>query len=85
MQIVYALKVKIHYIIEKQQRKVIIIGGGISGIMTAYYLTKRNVEVELIEVNSWLGGRIHAIPFSDTYIEEGLQTISQAMDDGSRN
>lgn len=41
-------------------KKVIIIGGGVSGISAAYYALKNGFEVSLIESSSSLGGRINS-------------------------
>lgn len=37
------------------KRKVAVIGGGIAGLSTAYFLSKRGFEVEIFERNSWMG------------------------------
>jgi monoamine oxidase len=40
---------------------VIIIGGGAAGLMTAYELSKHNVQVTVLEAKDRLGGRIHTL------------------------
>lgn len=40
---------------------VIIIGGGISGLMTAYQLSKYKIPVTMLEAKNRLGGRIHTV------------------------
>jgi monoamine oxidase len=42
-------------------RKVIIIGGGLSGLLLAYLLEQKGYEVKLLEASSRLGGRIQTI------------------------
>ena len=40
---------------------VIIVGGGISGLFTAYKLSKTDLKILLIEMHEDLGGRGHTI------------------------
>jgi monoamine oxidase len=40
---------------------VIIIGAGLSGLVTAYHLKKRNINFKILEAQSRLGGRIETI------------------------
>lgn len=42
-------------------RKVLVIGGGLSGLAAASYLSHNNFEVTLIESTSKLGGKTHSI------------------------
>ncbi|MBS1970143.1 MAG: FAD-dependent oxidoreductase [Bdellovibrionales bacterium] len=37
-------------------KKVVVVGGGFSGLVTAYYLSRRGMDVELHEASSRLGG-----------------------------
>jgi monoamine oxidase len=41
--------------------KIIIIGAGLSGLMIAYLLRKKGIEVLLLEANSRIGGRIETV------------------------
>lgn len=52
-------------------RRVGIIGGGISGLCTAYRLKKQGVEVVLLEKNSMVGGNIKTESFDSFLIEYG--------------
>lgn len=38
--------------------KVIIVGGGLSGLLVAYLLSKKNIDATILEASSRLGGRI---------------------------
>lgn len=42
------------------KQKIIILGGGVSGISAAFYGIKRGFDVTLVEANSSLGGRINS-------------------------
>jgi len=48
---------------------VIIVGGGISGLFTAYKLSKTDLKILLIEMHEDLGGRVHTIYKTDFYYE----------------
>jgi hypothetical protein len=50
---------------------IIIVGGGISGLFTAYKLSKTNLKILLIESQEELGGRVHTIYKTDYYYECG--------------
>ena len=43
------------------KQKVIIIGGGLSGLTLAYLLQKKNITTTLLEASPRLGGRIHTV------------------------
>lgn len=56
--------------------KVVIVGGGVSGLYAASLLTEvNNVEVIVLEAEDRLGGRIHTIPKNGNVIELGAQWI----------
>ncbi len=59
------------------QTTVGVVGGGISGIATAYYLTKLGYSVELIESESGLGGRVGCDYIGDRKIEFGGKNIGR--------
>jgi monoamine oxidase len=46
-------------------KKIIILGAGLSGLLTAYRLQKKGFDIEIIEARDRIGGRIHTI-YSDT-------------------
>jgi monoamine oxidase len=57
--------------------KVIIVGGGLSGLTTSYLLSKKNIQVTVLEASSRLGGRIQTIKGSlDTPLELGATWFS---------
>jgi monoamine oxidase len=57
--------------------KIIIVGGGLSGLTTSYLLSKKNIQVTVLEASSRLGGRIQTIKGSlDTPLELGATWFS---------
>lgn len=52
-------------------RRVIIAGGGISGLSTAYYLSKRGISSTLVEKQDRLGGVIHTETVQGCVVESG--------------
>ena len=60
--------------------KVAVIGGGISGIATAYYLTRKldsNSEIHLFESSGQLGGRICSQEIDQRWIDFGGKNIGK--------
>lgn len=43
------------------KERILIVGGGLSGLTLAYLLSKRNIQVKIIEASPRLGGRIQTI------------------------
>lgn len=54
---------------------VIVVGGGITGLVTSFYLTLRGRRVLLLEKNSRWGGNIKTYSDNSYIFEEGPQTI----------
>ena len=50
---------------------IIIVGGGISGLFTAYKLSKTDLKILIVESNEELGGRVNTIYKDDFYYECG--------------
>ncbi|HEU0140545.1 MAG TPA: protoporphyrinogen oxidase [Bryobacteraceae bacterium] len=59
-------------------RRAVIIGGGISGLSTAYYLAKAGIEPTLIEARSHLGGVIRTDTLEGCVIEAGPDSFLSA-------
>ena len=53
------------------QAQIVIVGGGISGLATAYYLTQRGLRPTLIEQALRLGGMVHTETIQGNRIENG--------------
>lgn len=58
--------------------RVVIVGGGISGLSTAYYLSKRGIPSTLIEKQSRLGGLIQTEEVNGCLIEGGPDSFLSA-------
>ncbi len=57
---------------------VIIIGAGISGILTGYLLKKKNIDFKIVEAQNRLGGRIHTVyGNNETPMEMGATWFSK--------
>ncbi len=60
---------------------VLVVGGGITGLSTMYYLQKENRErnlglrLVLVEANDYLGGKIHTVMKDDLIMETGADSI----------
>ena len=57
------------------KKKIIIIGGGIIGCLTAIYLKKKNHEVSIFEKSKKLGGILNDYEFEDKIFFRGVQYI----------
>lgn len=69
-------------------RKVVIVGAGITGLTTAYWLRRRSVDVTVLEKESFVGGNIQTLKnggrLFDSGPNSGLETtplISQLVDE----
>ena len=52
-------------------KKIIILGAGLSGLLTAYRLQNKGFEIEIIEARDRIGGRIHTIHSNAAQVEMG--------------
>jgi len=55
----------------KSTRPVVIVGGGISGLATAYYLAQKGIRPTLIEQEPRLGGLVHTETIAGSRVENG--------------
>jgi len=60
-----------------EQKRIAVIGSGISGIAAAYFLHKKNYNVEIIESDSKIGGRAGSIQLHDKLIDIGGKNIGR--------
>lgn len=57
--------------------RVAVIGGGISGIASAFYLSRRNIEVDLYESQEQIGGRVGSEQLQDRWMDFGGKNIGK--------
>jgi oxygen-dependent protoporphyrinogen oxidase len=60
--------------------KIAVIGGGVSGIATAFYLAQSGQYVDIYEANPVLGGRISCRKLGDRWVDMGGKNIGQNYD-----
>ena len=59
------------------QTDVVIIGGGLAGLMTAYLLRSTNLTVHVLEARERLGGRIHTVSEGHAPLEMGATWLGK--------
>jgi protoporphyrinogen/coproporphyrinogen III oxidase len=73
-----------------EKKKVVVVGGGITGLTTAYYLQKEarekslQIEVKLIEASKRLGGVIQSVKRDGFMIEKGPDSIIARKQSGMK-
>ena len=61
----------------QKDKKIVIIGGGLSALTTAYYLSQHNIDFVILEASSRLGGRIQTVKgLLETPLELGATWFS---------
>lgn len=55
--------------------RVAVIGAGISGLVTAYYLEKSGIDVTLFEASERVGGNIYTVKTGDFLLETGPNSL----------
>src|SRR5262245_4196721 len=55
--------------------RVIVVGGGLAGLVTAYELQKHGVTSHILEAEGRLGGRVATIEYDGQRAEAGLQEL----------
>jgi oxygen-dependent protoporphyrinogen oxidase len=56
--------------------RIVVVGGGISGLAAAYRLVERGAEVVLVEQGSRLGGKIHTAEIAGGPVELGAEAFA---------
>lgn len=59
---------------EVQQTDILVIGAGLTGLTTAFHLTRSGRKVHLLEQSDRVGGQIHTIKENDFVFESGPNT-----------
>lgn len=62
------------------RKPVIIVGGGVAGLVAAYTLKKRGINVILFEENDRAGGRLRGDQVDGFYIDEGADFFCSSYD-----
>lgn len=57
--------------------RVAVVGGGISGIAAAFYLTRRNIKVDLYEAEERIGGRIGSELLNGRWLDFGGKNVGK--------
>ena len=60
--------------------KVVVIGGGLAGLTTAYRLNAQGVDVELFEARKRVGGRVLSVKYDGRIAELGGKSIADGGD-----
>lgn len=61
-------------------KRVIIVGGGTSGLTAAYYLKKKGIDSIVLEANERAGGRLGGDRVGDFYIDQGADWFTLSCD-----
>ncbi|TMU88424.1 protoporphyrinogen oxidase [Bacillus sp. BHET2] len=75
---------------EQQTKKVVVIGGGVTGLTTAYYLQqeiiekKLPIEIKLVEATHRLGGKVQTLKKDGYVIEKGPDSCLSTKTEVSR-
>ena len=58
-------------------KKIVIVGAGITGLTTAYYLAQQNkqLNITVVEANDYIGGKIHSEKMGEFIMETGADSI----------
>lgn len=56
--------------VTQKKNKVVVIGAGIAGLATAYYLKKRGLDVEIVEKEQHAGGAVRTLLREERYLIE---------------
>ncbi|MEE8059476.1 MAG: NAD-binding protein [Pseudomonadales bacterium] len=59
----------------------LVVGGGVKGIIAAYFLNKAGYEVTIVEGAPFLGGVMHADEWSTFYLDKGCHLFDNVDDD----
>ena len=66
------------------KKKILIIGAGLSGLLTAYRLKNKGFIVEIVEARNRVGGRIHTVSSDFTTVEMGATWFNDVHENVKR-
>ena len=58
-----------------QRKKVCVIGSGLAGLASAYQLSTRGFQVDLIEKDSFIGGKVGSWKYKNQFVEHGFHAF----------
>ncbi len=58
-------------------KKIIIIGGGLSGISSAVFLSKYGFDIEIIEASPKMGGRAYSLNYNGIEVDNGQHILME--------
>ncbi len=61
-------------------KKVLIIGGGLSGISAAVFLSNVGFEVEIVEASPKFGGRTYSFNYNNTDVDNGQHILMECYE-----
>jgi monoamine oxidase len=59
------------------RKKIVIIGAGLSGLLTAYRLLDKGFDIEIVEARNRIGGRIHSVHSEKACVELGATWFNE--------
>jgi len=58
-------------------KKILVIGGGLSGLSSAVFLSKAGYNIEIIEASPQMGGRTYSLNYHETKVDNGQHILME--------
>jgi len=59
--------------------RVVVVGGGITGLVAAHRLTEAHVDVTLVEASARLGGKVRTGEVAGHLVETGVTNLAEVL------